>query len=123
MAKIKSITTVEISETHIKVLQAALSGRGPAVSFCATADIARLSDEEIAKQLSKTGNTRFRLKSNLIVGIIPRQSALFRYLTLPSHDERELRSMVDLQIISHIPYSREDVVVDFLILEKQVSVK
>ena len=45
---------------------------------------------------------------------LPRQSVTFRSLTLPSTDPNEVADMVDLQVGKQTPYSKEEIVFDYL---------
>jgi hypothetical protein len=55
---------------------------------------------------------------NRVTVLVPRSRVIFRTMSFPSHQQDEIRSMIDLQIGSHIPYVREEVEVDFHVLSK-----
>jgi Tfp pilus assembly protein PilN len=50
--------------------------------------------------------------------LIPRSGVILRHMLLPSQREDEIRSMIDLQVGGQIPYSKEEVEIDFQILSK-----
>jgi len=111
-------TSLEITETHIKLLQAKGSRGGLTIQAC---DIRRLSipsDEETTKILSVLV-TQWHLRHQLVIAVIPRRFCILRHLTLPSHDDKEIQKMIGLQIINQVPYSREDIIYDYVIVKKE----
>jgi Tfp pilus assembly PilM family ATPase/Tfp pilus assembly protein PilN len=117
----KSRTIIEITESSIKVFQASLTANIP-LTYGGMIDSRNLSDNEISQKLGDIRKAkRFSLQNSQIILIIPRQYVILRYLDLPSENMDELRAMVELQVGNHIPYSREDVVVDFMPLQKNAE--
>jgi len=53
--------------------------------------------------------------------VIPRHLAIVRFLNLPSTDEREVASMVQIESLKQIPYRIQDAVIGQRIIEKQVD--
>ena len=51
--------------------------------------------------------------------MIPRRLGILRQMTLPASDDIEINKMVGLQIINKVPYSREDIIYDYSIIEKR----
>lgn len=78
-----------------------------------------LADERISQRLAALIKQRsIRLKECRVVVLLPRSRAIMRQLRLPSSFDPELRSMIELQVVSDIPYSREEVEIDFEVLSR-----
>ncbi len=114
------LTAVEITDTHIKLFQAKVGRGGSVLSLCAVRPVADSTDEEIVKALKDMTASR-TIPSESLMGVIPRRLIILKQMCLPSQNEREIRKMVGLQLVSQIPYSVEDVVYDYELLEKESS--
>src|SRR3990167_7181258 len=112
----KPVTAIEINESHIKVLQT-LGGK--VVSFWVE-EILEQDEKKIAVQLGKLMALR-KFKTGPLLTSIPRRMTMLRVVSLPSHDEKELAKMVNLQVVRQAPYSPQDIVSDFSLLEKETS--
>lgn len=117
--KYKLKTAIEITESHVKWVQTTTK-KNPVVVHCDIKEISQPSDSEITKILAAMAAAA-RIKSNYIIGVIPRRFAILRHLVLPSHDPIEIGKMVSLQITKQVPYPKEDIVLDYTILEKEQS--
>ncbi|MFA5088206.1 MAG: pilus assembly protein PilM [Candidatus Omnitrophota bacterium] len=120
MMQKRYIATVEITDSHVKVVQAKIRRGARLLTFCDAQRIQLFTDEEVSKLLSTT-TASVNISAANIIGVIPRRFAILKHMTLPSHSDQEIRKMIDLQISSHVPYSREDIVFDYAILEKVSS--
>lgn len=113
-------TSVEITDSHIKVLQAkTLKGK---TVLCSSDlhSISRHSDEEVERILSGV----FRSKSvsqNDIVFAISRRFAFVKHMRLPSNNDSEILKMIKLQIVNKTPYSQDEIFFKPYILEKERS--
>ncbi|MBF0490285.1 MAG: pilus assembly protein PilM [Candidatus Omnitrophica bacterium] len=116
--KFRTKTVIEMNDHSIKVFQASLTNNYPII-FGEMIDCQNVSDDGRVQKLLNVGRTKgFFLQGSQIILSIPRQYVITRYLDLPSSNMQELRSMVDLQVGNHIPYSREEVIIDFVALHK-----
>lgn len=114
----KSTIVIEIDEQMIKWM-AASAGAKPVITHAGLMSVDHLADDQIAKNISQ----QFRLnkmpyKQSRIIVMLPRSKAILRHLTLPSQDAAEIESMVGLQAVHHIPYTREEVEIGFHVLER-----
>ncbi len=113
------IIALEVTDTHIKLLQ----GKGAAADKIITAGeihaVHTPSDDELIKTLSDIVTAK-RFRAPTVV-IIPRRFTILKQMSLPSTEETEIRKIIDLQIINKVPYSREDIIYDYLLLEKDPS--
>lgn len=114
----KSNVVFSISEGMIKFLQ--VSGKAKkAVTAVDVININKQNDAQISQTLSAFIKTRkLNFAESRVTILIPRSRAILRHMIFPSQKEDEIRSMIDLQVGSRIPYAREEVEIDFQILSK-----
>jgi Tfp pilus assembly PilM family ATPase/Tfp pilus assembly protein PilN len=72
-----------------------------------------LSEDEIAKALLVL-TREFKIKNPHYVLCVPSQLVITKNIEVPSLDQREIREIVNLQAGRHTPYSREEVIVDYI---------
>ncbi|VAX36084.1 hypothetical protein MNBD_UNCLBAC01-981 [hydrothermal vent metagenome] len=113
-------TTIEITESHVKVLQAKEIKRKRSLTYCDIRPIPSSQEEDIVKVLSEMTS---KIKGTLgyIIAIIPRRLITLVQFYLPTHVEAEIRQMIDLQIVNRVPYAKEDIIFDCQIIEKDES--
>ncbi len=115
----KSNVVFSISEGMIKFLQ--VSGtQKKLVTAVDVINTANQSDAQISQTISsfiKKRKLNFAEKHRVTI-LVPRSRVILRLLVFPSQRQDEIRSMIDLQVGSRIPYSREEVEIDFQILSK-----
>jgi len=84
-----------------------------------TINISDQSDAQVSQLLNECIKKRkLNLNDSRVTVVIPRSMIILRLLTFPSIKEDEIRAMIDLQVGNRIPYSREEVEIDFQILSK-----
>lgn len=117
----KNIKTIlEITKTHIKLVQTEGGQKGSIITRFIVEKIPSNRDEDIPKKLQgliKKSN----VKLSGINLVIPRNLLTLRNVSFPSHDAIELKEMINLQSERFIPHSKEDVIIDYLIIDKDVS--
>lgn len=114
----KTTIVFYIDEDSIKFLQASGVQKKTVTAMDIVA-INGLDDARIIERLAALSKQhKLNFRGAEVIVLIPRMNAILRHLTLPSHDQEELRSMIDLQIVNTIPYAREDVELDFQVLSK-----
>ncbi len=114
----KSNVVFAISEGMIKFLQ--VSGtQKKLVTAVDLVNTDKQSDDQISQTLSAFIKLRkLNFAESRVTVLLPRSWAILRYMVFPSHKEDEIRSMIDLQVGSRIPYVREEVEIDFQVLSK-----
>jgi len=118
MAK-KFKTILEITNTHIKLLQTKEEQKGSIITFIIE-DISSPRDEDISKKLQDLVKN-LNIKQSSLNVVIPRNLITLRNVSFPSHNPNEIKEMIDLQSARFIPHSKEDVIIDYLILDKDPS--
>ncbi len=116
----KYITSVEITDLHIKVIEALGSEASATLTHCEVREIVQFTDQEISKTLEEIFSSKKIHTENIVLGV-SRRFVMLRHLSLPSHIDAEIKKMVDLQAIRQMPYAREDVVLDYFVIDKEPS--
>ncbi|MBI4310047.1 MAG: pilus assembly protein PilM [Candidatus Omnitrophica bacterium] len=113
-----STMVFHINEGTIKFLQVTGAQKKTITAFDVIA-IKDLTDAQISGQLAALVKQQgLKCREARVIVLVPRARLILRHMTLPSHKESELRAMIDLQVVNHIPYAREEVEIDFQILTK-----
>lgn len=107
-------TVVEFTDTHLKVCQSKDAPQGKIISQILFENLSAASDAALSGALSAL-IARLRFPLGKVICVLPRSQATMRLLRLPSQDPVEIDNMLGLQIAKHTPYSKEDVVVDYLL--------
>jgi Tfp pilus assembly protein PilN len=119
MAK-DTITTIEIAESHVTLLQAKTARGNKVVTHCSSKRVFRPSDEDFAKIIAEFKTAKGLKMENLIL-ILSRRQSIQKQLRLPSHNEDEIKKMINLRIVNEVPYQREDIIFEYSILDKEAS--
>jgi len=107
-----------ISEGRVIFFQVA-NGPKKQVTAIEAIDTGNQNDAQISQALSAfIAQKKINLSECRVTIVIPRSRAIFRFMSFPSQKEDEIRSMIDLQVGSRIPFAREEVEIDFQILSK-----
>ena len=110
------LTILEVTDTHLKVVQ----GRDGVILSGEVRPVELSSAPALA--LAVTGMMRrMDINPEGLILVIPRRFAVLKTIELPSHSDEELRNMLRLQLGKHIPYSRDEVVFDFQIVDKNAA--
>ncbi|MDD5745888.1 MAG: pilus assembly protein PilM [Candidatus Omnitrophica bacterium] len=72
-----------------------------------------LSEDDIAAMIAKIIKD-LKIKNPYIVAVIPLHLAITKNLEIPSLDAQEIREIIDLQSGRQTPYSREEIIVDYI---------
>jgi len=93
---------------HIK----SVAGRKEVVNFLVR-NTTGLMDADVSKLIAATIN-ELKVKSPEIISIIPTNSVISKNIEVPSVDPKEIRDIINLQASRHTPYSREEIIVDYI---------
>jgi len=117
----KEITTVlELTETHLKLIQVKDTPQEKILTQILLKELTANSEEAIAKDITDLLQDK-KMHPEEVICVLPRNQTTIRMLRLPSVDPVEIDNMVNLQVAKHTPYTREDVVVDYLVGGKDME--
>lgn len=107
------IVGVELSPTFLKLVHLKISLQKSEIVNILSREIANLSDDDAAKAL-KALFAELKAKEPRVVNIIPASMAITKNIEIPSCDPAEIREIISLQAGRHTPYSREEIIVDYV---------
>jgi Tfp pilus assembly protein PilN len=114
----KSNTVFSISEGMVKFLQVTAAQK-KLVTGVGVIDTDNKNDAQISQALRAFIKERkLNFTESRVTIVVPRSRVILRYMAFPSLKPEEIRSMINLQIGSQIPFSKEEVEIDFQILTK-----
>ncbi|MFH1395026.1 MAG: PilN domain-containing protein [Candidatus Omnitrophota bacterium] len=79
------------------------------------------SPEEVTKVVSSIIDEKIYKKFKPFVLSIPRNQATLRNLKFPAKDKKELDDIVNLHLTQEVPYSREEIIHNYEIIEKDAA--
>ncbi|MEI6631524.1 MAG: pilus assembly protein PilM [bacterium] len=109
----RELLGVDFSNNYLKVVHAKLAVHALEVVSIATRDIRGLSDPEISRLVGSCC-AALKTKGMDIVSVIPSHQVITRNIEIPSIDPKEIREIINLQAGRHTPYSREEIIIDYI---------
>lgn len=113
--KRRVITSIEISDRYIKLIQILSKGQSEKVIACLFKEFSPEDPEAVGAELKKILKEH-NLKPRYTILTIPRQSVTTKILKLPSQNLREISDMVSFQATKQIPYPKEEIAYGFNII-------
>lgn len=110
-------TAIEISDTHVKMLQARALRNKTHIVSCEVRSLVQQSDEELTNILTDLTRSKTVQPERLTV-TIPRRLVILKFMKLPSQNIEEVKKMAGLQLVNQIPYSLDDVIYDCQVARK-----
>lgn len=107
------IVTIEIGNDWLKVLQFNPARKGRSLSKTHFEAIPS-GDVGLAQRIADALK-KGKFAKVPIIGCLPRQAVTVRMLELPSTDQEEIADMVDLQVGKLTPYSKEEIICDYMV--------
>jgi len=111
-------TTIEITDSHVKIIQSQIIKGQRAVSFCGVKAIKSYTDSDIIKAINELIASK-NMNFGKVIFVIPRRFSILKRMDLPSENTAEIKKMIGLQLVSQLPYALDDVNFEFHILEKE----
>ena len=104
---------IDFSSNNLKLVQVKVSPNKKEVINLSSRNISGLSDEEITKAII-SAFSELKAKSPKFINIIPAHLAITKNIEIPSTDATEIKEIISLQAGRHTPYSREEIIVDYI---------
>jgi Tfp pilus assembly PilM family ATPase/Tfp pilus assembly protein PilN len=115
--KSPDVIGVQIEEGTLQIVHGKESGEGIIVEHIFEKKYPKDNDEELAEILKET-LSNFKVKQlSKFVFILPTTAFISKNVDVPSKEEEEIRKIVELQANRNTPYSREELVVDYLCMD------
>ncbi|MCK5178509.1 MAG: pilus assembly protein PilM, partial [Candidatus Omnitrophica bacterium] len=110
---IKDVISVSLSGDNLKLAYAKVSPTRKELVDLVSYEIQGLSDEEITKSIRSSLDS-LKLSAPEVIVTVPSHATIAKNIEIPSLDAREIREIVDLQAGRHTPYSREEIIIDYI---------
>lgn len=120
MARSNEVICLSLADEHIKIAHVKGSGPGAKLAHIATRSVAGLTDVEIIAALEKLLKS-LPGKSARCVAVVPPRMVTTKNIEIPSSDEGEIQSIVNLQASRHTPLSREEIQIGYINLGSKKS--
>lgn len=116
----KNITVIQIDNDWLRLIQVKQSKHRKIISTIRAQKITSLSDASVSKAISDLLKG-VSINSKYLTLCVPRNLATIRNLELPSTNPLEIGSMIDLQIGKQTPYSTDEVIRDYEIIDSNAD--
>jgi Tfp pilus assembly PilM family ATPase len=116
----KIITIIEIGKKWLKILQAEHLKTENRISYIEALDISSTSDEDLIHRVIDISK-KIRIDSANLLVSIPHIMTSTKNLDLPSTNPSEIEDMVDLQISKQTPYSSDEIIKDYHVLDSHME--
>lgn len=109
----QDLITADLSAGRVKLTWAKQSEGQIVIEDVRSKEVAEGADLEITQFLIQTWRD-WRLKDRQAVCIIPSKLFISKNVDMPSNDPEEISKIIDLQAGRYTPYSRDEIVIDYL---------
>jgi type IV pilus assembly protein PilM len=109
----KDLVGIDFSGSSLKIVHLKSSLNKKELSNIASHNISGMPDEDIARLIASSFK-ELKVKDPLILNIVPPQAVITKNIEIPSVDQQEIREIINLQAGRHTPYSREEIIVDYI---------
>lgn len=109
----KDLVAIDLSSYDLKIAQMNLSPTKREILNLATQDIRNLSEEDISK-IIKQKLKELQITKPRVIAVIPAYLAITKNIEIPSCNPQEIREIINLQGSRHTPYSREEIIIDYI---------
>lgn len=106
-----------VDEKSLKIVQVRMLSGKKQITGVYYKNIEGLSTEEIS-QAVKAGILSFKTLLRRVSIILPSKFAITKNIEVPSLDEEEISNIIRLQAVRHTPYSKEEVIVGHINLDR-----
>lgn len=109
----RELIGIDFSSDLLKFVHAVVSLNKTEITGVLTRNISGLTSEDVSNAVRATA-TEFKAKSPGIISIIPSNAVITKNIEIPSTDPREIKEIISLQAGRHTPYSRDEIIADYI---------
>ncbi|KPK98745.1 MAG: hypothetical protein AMJ95_02550 [Omnitrophica WOR_2 bacterium SM23_72] len=109
----RELVGVELGATGVKIVKIAISLNKIELLDAWSANTSGSTDEEIAKMI-RSKFSELNLRTASVINIIPTGLVITKNIEIPSTNPSEIKDIISLQAGRHTPYSREEIIVDYV---------
>lgn len=104
---------IDLSVNDLKIVHVRSSFNKKELANILTYGINGLSDRDISKLIKDSFN-RLNVKKPTVIGVLSSRMVITKNIEIPSTEPGEIREIMNLQASRYTPYSREEIVVDYV---------
>jgi len=112
-AQEKDYLSIILGEENLKVAHLRMAAPGMEVVNVVYRDIRGITEEDLSKTIQAV-LSELNVKKSTAICIIPSHLATTKNIEIPSLDDNEIKSIINLQAGRHTPYSREEIIIDYI---------
>lgn len=109
----QELVGIDFCGNTLKIAHAKISRHKKVIVNLLNRDITGLLDDDISKIIAASFR-ELKAKKPDIINTIPAHLVITKNIEVPSIDPKEIREIVGLQAGRHTPYSREEIIVDYI---------
>jgi len=111
----KAPVSIEINERVVKIVTAKPFIRQRQIASCVVKSVDGFNDKQISALILGVLHET-KIKPQPLIVSIPRSQVTVRSLHLPSKDKAEINQMLDLHISRLVPYKKEEILFDYIVV-------
>lgn len=109
----KDLIAIDLSSYDLKIAHLSVSPARKEIVNLATRNIQNLSEEDISK-IIKEIIKELDVNRPRVIAAIPSYLTITKNIEIPSREPQEIREIINLQASRHTPYSREEIIIDYI---------
>ena len=109
----KTFVCLDFASDSLRIAVASGTARKKEIVYLASHNISGLSEAQISEIVRMTVN-QLQLVDPVVVANISSGITITKNIEIPSKDPREIKEIINLQAIRHTPYSRQEIIIDYI---------
>ncbi len=109
----KDIVGIDMSSAVVKVVHARVASQGIEIVNVISRSLVGLTEEDQVKAI-RSAFAELVVKGAEIIDVIPGHLVISKNIEIPSVNSREISEIINLQAGRHTPYTREEIIVDYI---------
>lgn len=107
---------VDLTDNDVRLVHAKNVGGKLLMQNVRNMKFAEGNDEEISRYLAATFD-ELRIMTRQVMCVLPSHCFISKNIDMPSKDREEIRKIIDLQAGRYTPYSRDEIIIDFVCVD------
>jgi len=107
------IIGIEFGKTVLKIAVVKGSAHRKELAKLICLDIGSLADTDISKLVAQSF-AEHKIKRQEVLSVLPASAVINKNIEVPSVDPQEIKEIINLQAGRHTPYSRNEIIVDYI---------
>ena len=113
LKKNRDYISITSDDEDLKIAHLKVDGSSCEAVHVVRRDIRGISEEELPKVIKSTLGD-FNAKKAQAIYVVPSKLTTTKNIEIPSLDPEEIKSIINLQAGRHTPYSREEIIIDYI---------